>query len=341
VIITDTTAPTLLTCASNQTLSAGANCRATLPDLAPLVNATDNCSVTVTQSPPAGVSLGLGNSVVTLTAFDPAGNSVSCTATVTVRDTTAPTANCPPDQYAFTTNATGADVTFAGTATDNCDGNVQLVCVPASGTFFLVGENLVQCRATDAQGNASACSFRVLVTLIIEGNRPPVAMDNAAGVTEGRAARIPLAKLLANDSDPDGDSLQVITVSPTSARGASVRLTSSNVTYQALLGVTGTDVFSYTVTDGQGGTATAAVVMLLRGVNEPSQNLVGGLVLTPHGVLVRFAGIPGRTYVIQRTPDLQTPWTTLGYSTVPTDGIGEFEDTAPPPGQAFYRAIAP
>jgi hypothetical protein len=62
--VVDTIPPTILSCASNRTLSAGANCTATLPDLTGEVVATDASGpVTVTQNPPPGTLLGLARKI--------------------------------------------------------------------------------------------------------------------------------------------------------------------------------------------------------------------------------------------------------------------------------------
>src|SRR5207253_7409476 len=51
--------------------------------------ATDNCSVTVTRSP-AGNTFPVGTTVITWTATDGSGNSVTATQSVTVTDNTPP-----------------------------------------------------------------------------------------------------------------------------------------------------------------------------------------------------------------------------------------------------------
>ncbi len=66
--VVDTIPPTIISCASNRTLSVGANCTATLPDLTGEVVATDASGpVTVTQNPPPGTQLGLGITNVAFT----------------------------------------------------------------------------------------------------------------------------------------------------------------------------------------------------------------------------------------------------------------------------------
>jgi X-Pro dipeptidyl-peptidase len=49
------------------------------------------------------------------------------------------------------------------TATDNEDPSPDVVCTPASGSVFVVGQTQVTCTATDAQGNTSTKTFTVTV----------------------------------------------------------------------------------------------------------------------------------------------------------------------------------
>ena len=59
----------------------------------------------------------------------------------------------------------------------------------------------------------------------------------------------------------------------------------------------------------------------------------------PGGFRVRFAGIPGHTYRLQRSPDLMT-WSTIATITAPIHGIIEYTDTTVLPS-AFYRTLSP
>lgn len=95
VTVIDTTPP-IITCPANTNLVAGANCTATVNQLA---TATDNCdaSVTITSTPSLPTAFGVGMHVVTFTATDDAGNTASCTTTVTVTNTP-PTASAGADQ---------------------------------------------------------------------------------------------------------------------------------------------------------------------------------------------------------------------------------------------------
>lgn len=102
-----------------------------------------------------------------------------------------------------------------------------------------------------------------------------VATVGGAKTTEDAAFSIAAATLLANDTDVDGDALTVTAVGATSARGGFVTLSGGVITYnpgsalQTLkAGEVVTDSFTYTVSDGNGGTSTATVSFKVKGVND-------------------------------------------------------------------------
>ena len=189
-------------------------------------------------------------------------------------------------------------------------------------------------RITSAFG--SATSAPAVLTI----NQPPIAADNGAATSQGSALTLAVGKLLANDSDPDGNPLTVTAVSATSANNGAVTLAAGVVTYSPPAAFTGLDQFSYTISDGRGGSATAQVVVLVVSGSLPGANQVS---LTPvgSGYRLRFAGIPGRSYDVQRAPAVDGPWATLATLVAPLHGIIEYLDANPPPGAAFYRTVAP
>lgn len=91
-------------------------------------------------------------------------------------------------------------------------------------------------------------------------NQPPVAVDDAVNYRNTGWIDYAVAAL-ANDSDPDGDPLTYTAVTP-AAKG-NAYLQGGALYYKPFLGETGTDSFTYTVTDGQGHTATATVTATL------------------------------------------------------------------------------
>jgi hypothetical protein len=126
---------------------------------------TDVCDASprVVASPASGSLFPLGTTTVTVTATDASGNASTATFVVTVRDTTPPAITKPADITVEQATHSGTAVTFAPTATDICDAHPSVVCVPASGTVFPLGANTITCTATDASGNSSQTTFKVIV----------------------------------------------------------------------------------------------------------------------------------------------------------------------------------
>ena len=73
------------------------------------------------------------------------------------------------------------------------------------------------------------------------------------------------------DSDPDGDPLTVTEVGATNHGGtAVVNATSNGVTYTPANGFRGTETFTYTISDGKGGTASTLVTVTVNGTDGSS-----------------------------------------------------------------------
>ena len=86
-------------------------------------------------------------------------------------------------------------------------------------------------------------------------NNPPVAQNDTATTSEDMAVTI---AVLANDSDPDGDQLSVISYQ-SAEYGTVVINGDGTVSYTPAVNYNGTDSFGYTVSDGKGGTDAATV----------------------------------------------------------------------------------
>lgn len=114
------------------------------------------------------------------------------------------------------------------------------------------------------------------VTVTITGeNDPVIAGDDTATVGESGVLTVTTAALLANDTDVDGDVLEITAVSATSAAGATVSLVNGEVVYDPGSifenlgsGESATDTFTYTVTDNHGSTVTATVSVTIEGEND-------------------------------------------------------------------------
>ncbi len=137
----------------------------------------------------------------------------------------------------------------------------QVSYTPAAG---YVGTDSFTYTISDGFGGSDTAT--VTVTIGSGGNRPPVAANDTAQTPPATPVRI---AVLANDSDPDGDTLSIASVG-TPAHGIAVRNVDGTVTYTPAAGFEGSDSFSYVINDGRGGNATAQVaVTVAAGANRP------------------------------------------------------------------------
>ncbi|MBF0325556.1 MAG: tandem-95 repeat protein [Alphaproteobacteria bacterium] len=180
-----------------------------------------------------------------------------------------------------------------GTLVDNGDGTVTF---DPGQDFQDLGEGesrdvTFTYQVTDETGAATQASATIAVTGI---NDAPEAANDAAATVAGIARTIPVADLLANDFDVEGDSLTVTAVG--SAIGGTVALVGSEIVFTHNAGFSGQGRFSYTVSDGNGGfdTATVAVTVLPKANQGPTafdDFLLGGwqddvLVAEPGGSIL-------------------------------------------------------
>lgn len=115
---------------------------------------------------------------------------------------------------------------------------------------------------SDGRGGVASANVNVSV---IAGNRPPLAVDDNASTSQGSVVSI---DVLANDSDPDGDPISLVSASP-AAFGSAVPNADGSIRYTPGPGFTGIDSLIYTITDGRGGFASANVSILVTAVNAP------------------------------------------------------------------------
>ncbi|NKZ42433.1 Ig-like domain-containing protein [Shewanella algae] len=99
--------------------------------------------------------------------------------------------------------------------------------------------------------------------LVVFYNRAPVVNDSIASTDDRTAIEL---DVLSTASDPDGDSL---TLESAVAQSGSVSITTSQtLSYQPKTGFAGTDIISFSVSDGNGASATAQVVVTVRAYQE-------------------------------------------------------------------------
>ncbi|HKQ07129.1 MAG TPA: HYR domain-containing protein [Blastocatellia bacterium] len=198
VTVNDTQAPTI-TCPASSVHDTDPNvCTAVVTYAAPTVS--DNCpgAGSPTCSPASGSSFPRGVTTVNCSVTDASGNSASCSFTVTVRDTQAPTISACPANISTVSSGGCEVITYTSpTATDNC-GSATVTCTPPSGFCFPAGTTTVTCTASDSSPDSpdSSCSFTVTVV--------PCTISCPANITVG------------NDPNQCG---AVVSFSPTTSAG--------------------------------------------------------------------------------------------------------------------------
>ena len=223
---------------------------------------------------------------VVMNVFDPVSDAAagSCGYNVTLRMENLPgatTVNQPPKAVNDTATTTaGKAVTISNVLANDTDpdGNTLTVTAntnPANGTVTRSGSSFTYTpkagftgtdtftyTVSDGKGGTATGTVTITVTAV---NQPPKAMNDTATTTAGKAVTI--SNVLANDTDPDGNTLSV-TANTNPANGTVTR-SGSSFTYTPKAGFTGTDTFTYTISDGKGGTATGTVTITVTAANQP------------------------------------------------------------------------
>ncbi len=165
--------PPQITCPANMSFSNSAGQCGRIV-FYPTPVGTDNCPGAVTiqlQGLASGSFYPIGTTLHTYQVTDAFGQTASCSFTVTVNDTEAPTITGCPTSFAACNPISWTPPAI----TDNCSVNVTASHAPG---VFPNGTTTVTYTATDPSGNTSTCSFNVTVLL------PSLA---PTGITSNRA----------------------------------------------------------------------------------------------------------------------------------------------------------
>lgn len=252
---------------------------------------------------PAGAfeSLGQGETAIDrllFTVADPDGETATARLDVTILGANdPPTAN--PDFGAVDADAgqvllfltfndtdpdTNDDLEVASIDTDGTVGAVEIL-VGAEGVSYTpsgfgglapgeTAEDVFTYTVTDRNGGTASASVTVTVTGTegsTDENEPPAAADDAFEVV--KTAGPVFFDILANDTDPNGDPLEIVSLTPVGAVDGLFMLTGDGrLRYDAegqfpglAAGETTVETFDYTIADGRGGTDTARVAITVLG----------------------------------------------------------------------------
>ena len=227
----------------------------------------------------------------TYTISDGKGGTASATVAVTVNNTTPPPpVNVAPVAVndAYIVNCSVAN-TFDVLANDSDkDGDaltITSVSAPGKGTAVISGGKIVYTANANTCGGAvdsftytisdgKGGSATATVAVTINNTAPPPPPVNVAPVAVNDAYIVNCSvantfDVLANDSDKDGDALTITSVSAP-GKGTAV-ISGGKIVYTANANTCGgaVDSFTYTISDGKGGSATATVAVTINNTAPP------------------------------------------------------------------------
>ena len=241
------------------------------------VTDTSDSGVAPSGAPSEGIACSLlqdcdGDGTLDRSDLDRTDPAVSVNyAPVAINDTASADEDAPTFSIAVTTNDSDND--------GNPNDAVSLSGIGphdnALGTAVMNGNNIDYSPALNANGSDSFSytvtdghvSATATVTVTITAmNDDPETTNDPLEVNEDEVKTT--VNVLLNDDDVDGDNLSVTAGNPTASLGTVVNNNDGTFTYTPLTDLSGTDSFGYTVTDGNGGSATGTVNVNIIAVND-------------------------------------------------------------------------
>ena len=172
------------------------------------------------------------------------------------------------------------------------DLDLRTVTSPANGTVRINSGDTVTYTPNTGYTGGDAFSYLVSdsfeqpatanVTVTVKNRLPVAGADSATTVAPNPITRIPV---LANDSDPDGHTLTVVGASTPGHGTATVASDRKAINYKPAAGYSGTDSFTYTISDGHDGTAQGRVTVA---VTNSAPNALADNATTIAGKVVRI-----------------------------------------------------
>jgi VCBS repeat-containing protein len=194
------------------------------------------------------------------------------------------------------TDVDGDSVTYA-LDTDAVNGSAV---VNADGTFTYTpdedfnGSDSFSFTVSDGHGGSNTYTYDVTINPV---NDAPVANDDSFGTAEDTPVTFDVRS---NDSDVDGDALSVTKIngtaigvgSPVAITGGSISLgLDGQLTYTPTANFNGTPSFTYTLSDGHGGTSVATVNLTVTAVDDAPVNTLPATFSTNEDTSVQLSGL--------------------------------------------------
>ena len=226
----------------------------------------------IVYTPDAGF---VGTETFDYTISDGNGHSVTATETVIVTQTT-PTNSAPVavnDSESIQCSTSPVTINVLGNDSD-IDGDTLMITSVGNGQYgstkivngmVVYTPNGNGCGKTDSfdytitDGNGHEVTATVTVTIAEQENKAPTAVDDSATTEQGQLVAL---NTLANDTDPDGDTLTITSVDQPAHGKAEI--VGDQIIYTPNADFVGTETFDYTISDGHGHSVTATETVIVK-----------------------------------------------------------------------------
>ena len=189
-----------------------------------------------------------------------------------------------------------------------------------------------------AGGTFSVTANGDAVSLVFAPNHPPVASQLYLSRAWGTVMRIPIAFVLTNSTtDPDGDPTALLGLGA-STNGTPITTNASYIFFTPTNNLS--ESFTYTVRDVRSYRPGDTVRTATSWITISVTNAIGPVVSVDSSggtVTIKFAGVPGYAYDVERATDLGGSWTVVLTTNAPPHGLWIYTDSNPPQPSAFYR----
>lgn len=278
LMVIDTVAPVFDMCPMDITLSASPSaCGAPFSWAAP--TASDNCDAMldiVASNPTPNGFFDIGVDTIFYIATDDAGNSDTCSFTITVNDDSPPVIGCPTDLTVNNDTGLCSAVVngLAPSAISNCDSVVTYRIVDGMGTevqngmgdvsgfAFPIGTNTITYTITEGTGNADSCSF---IVTVIDTEAPTITcpsdmtVNNDPGLCSASVRN--LAPIAASNCD------SVVTFSMVDTAGVAFQNGMGDVSGFDF--PVGTTMITYTITEDNGSADSCSFMITVIDTEAP------------------------------------------------------------------------
>ena len=220
---------------------------------------------------------------------------------------------------------TTIDIVTNDTNVDGDDLTLTLVSLPANGTINLNADKKSVDYTPNANWNGKEVinykvsddflsdngTFTITVTPV---NDAPVAVDDTATVSED--SELSSFNVIANDTDVELDVLTLTTVATSGTGTVAVNVDNKSVNYTPAANFNGTEVITYTVSDGTDTDATGTLTITVTPVNDAPVAVEDSITVNEDSGLIVIDVIANDTDVEGDTLTLKAPLSTTGTGAV-------------------------